>query len=266
MPEVKYSCPLCGVTLKAANRVPAGKKIKCPKCFGLFAPEGDEDEAQEEAPSKPPPQAKAKAKPGKKEEDEEETYKFVEDSEEEDEASRKKREEAISPIKDRLPKSARGPCLAICQKPSGQMLFTSSLTCASCIASIMVEIWPMVFTKVGLSALDIAEHFTLIGFAVAAFIWNGAIAVGAVKMQNVFSYTWAMIAAIMMVLPITGALMFPAFYWFFKLTNAVGFATAFYVVGFMLGSWSFYVGIVNIVTLRKSEVLAGFSEKPMVSA
>jgi hypothetical protein len=37
-----FSCPDCGAVLKLANPVPAGKKIKCPKCNTVFpAPAGD---------------------------------------------------------------------------------------------------------------------------------------------------------------------------------------------------------------------------------
>ena len=45
--SVSYTCPNpdCRVTLKTPNRVPAGKRVKCPKCGQLFAPEPEEKPA-----------------------------------------------------------------------------------------------------------------------------------------------------------------------------------------------------------------------------
>jgi mono/diheme cytochrome c family protein len=41
----KLACPACGVHLKVADTLPAGKMIKCPKCSrGFPVPEPDEDE------------------------------------------------------------------------------------------------------------------------------------------------------------------------------------------------------------------------------
>ncbi|MBV9123042.1 MAG: phosphohydrolase, partial [Planctomycetes bacterium] len=31
-----YSCPECGAAIKSANPIPAGKKVKCPKCATVF--------------------------------------------------------------------------------------------------------------------------------------------------------------------------------------------------------------------------------------
>ena len=45
--SVSYTCPNpdCGVTLKTPSRVPAGKKVKCPKCGRQFVPEPEEPPA-----------------------------------------------------------------------------------------------------------------------------------------------------------------------------------------------------------------------------
>jgi hypothetical protein len=37
MLATSFTCPECGTLLKLATPVPAGKKIKCPKCTGIFA-------------------------------------------------------------------------------------------------------------------------------------------------------------------------------------------------------------------------------------
>jgi hypothetical protein len=36
MPVITFNCPTCNVTLKSSNPVPAGKKMKCPKCAAFF--------------------------------------------------------------------------------------------------------------------------------------------------------------------------------------------------------------------------------------
>jgi hypothetical protein len=36
MPEIKFSCPACKVSLKVSDTI-AGKKIKCPKCAAVVA-------------------------------------------------------------------------------------------------------------------------------------------------------------------------------------------------------------------------------------
>src|SRR5262245_39705804 len=60
---VTYTCPnpSCGAALKTPNPVPAGRRVKCPKCEEPFIPVPAEDEA--------PP--KADAGPG--------TFKFADD-------------------------------------------------------------------------------------------------------------------------------------------------------------------------------------------
>lgn len=42
--SVSYTCPnaKCGVTLKTPTAVPAGKKVKCPKCKESFTPVPEE--------------------------------------------------------------------------------------------------------------------------------------------------------------------------------------------------------------------------------
>ena len=42
MAAVSFTCPACHAPLKFANPVPAGKKIKCPKCAAVFPMPSDE--------------------------------------------------------------------------------------------------------------------------------------------------------------------------------------------------------------------------------
>src|SRR5262249_24479353 len=51
MLATSFTCPACGTMLKLATPVAAGKKIKCPKCTGIFTmPEGDARPAASESP------------------------------------------------------------------------------------------------------------------------------------------------------------------------------------------------------------------------
>src|SRR5262249_11961773 len=68
MASSRLTCPECNATLKPAQPVPDGKKVKCPKCGavfvapGLVSPQGVEEPA-EQAPA---PKAKKQAVPAAK--------------------------------------------------------------------------------------------------------------------------------------------------------------------------------------------------------
>ncbi len=63
MPDIRFSCPSCGVTLKLGDQF-AGRKIKCPKCGTLCTVQGPTSGAP--APGSAPPAKQAvKAPPAK---------------------------------------------------------------------------------------------------------------------------------------------------------------------------------------------------------
>src|SRR5262245_1184466 len=69
MSTTKVTCPSCGVTLKSATPVPAGKRARCPKCSTSFVVPGDETKpipparTAGERPSERPESAPAKQRP-----------------------------------------------------------------------------------------------------------------------------------------------------------------------------------------------------------
>src|SRR5207253_1122961 len=71
MPATKFACPECGAVLRTSNPIPAGKRVKCPKCGILFVPQPEvegADVVEEEAPParlapKPRPAADAPRRP-----------------------------------------------------------------------------------------------------------------------------------------------------------------------------------------------------------
>ena len=333
MAEARYPCPKCGATLKLANEVPAGKKIRCPKCQAAFAPVA-------EAKAKPQP-APARPKIG-----EEGTYGVVSEpgpppKDDEDDQPKSTHEQFQEQLEKKFPKSKRGPAQAIVIKPANQLLATSSLACVSCIVSVVVALWPMFFAKdpskdpdaffvstgttlkvqaknpaqpvppfeeltvqrdgsidlgrfgqvkvvdkkipdvellirtaiekvdksVGpidvqvVTKKETAFGWMWIAASVAAFAYNGLIVYGAVSMQNVESYNWAMAGSFLMLAPSNWACAVPAFGWFLMFAqNLAGDEMAYATVA-VISLWYVYVGVWNVKTLRNPEVEAGFREK-----
>jgi DNA-directed RNA polymerase subunit RPC12/RpoP len=298
MPENVYRCPECGANLKMAQPVPAGKKLKCPKCQTVFLPSTGAASASAPAAPRPKPVAAApktaptaaapKPKPAADDEDAG-TYGFIqeakpppppkedldlEDDEDDSPADRKKKKaakakkkkEAEDPLKKTFPKGKRGPAAAAVMAPTNQLLGTSALAAVSSIVSILYAIWPIVFGEKALD--DIPTRFLWMGAMTVAFVYNGVIAVGAGKMQSVESYVWAMIASVMMLLPLNWLLAWPSFYWFLELVSTLAGLSDpslgiqfWFLTMFVVCAWYVFVGVWNVMTLQKPEVKEGFAEK-----
>jgi hypothetical protein len=83
--------------------------------------------------------------------------------------------------------------------------------------------WPIVFVDVSPSDEEILEQAIWMGFGVLLCLWGCLVCLGASKMQNLDSYTWAMVGGVLGILP-------------------------------------FLVGIFAIAMLRNPKVIAGFEE------
>src|SRR5437016_1081374 len=114
-----YTCPECGAQLRPQKPVPAGKKLRCPKCETVFAPAVKAAAAAGKAAPAAQPAA-----------EELESYGIAahEDTHNQD-ATRA----AFDPIKDRFKRSARGPALILVVKPSTWMLRTGVAVCVMAI-------------------------------------------------------------------------------------------------------------------------------------
>ncbi len=236
MADHQYPCPKCAAVLRPTKAIQPGQKVKCPKCQNVFVPVPEEEE-------------------------EAGTYGLAHESEEEKEQEVKIKQKSLEKIKDQRPKSSRGPAVAICTGPGNKMLAAASFTCVSCIFSVVVIMWPMFFSKQAMTSADLKERWITIGVAVCAFAYNGFIAYGSVQMLSIASYRWAMMAAIMDVFPLQWALSYASFNW---LVRAVRLGMAEMADVFVpLGLSAIYVivGLMCIQTLRKKEVVAGFSER-----
>ncbi|HEY3789341.1 MAG TPA: hypothetical protein VGL71_10825 [Urbifossiella sp.] len=235
--SVSYTCPNaeCGVTLKTPNAVPAGKRVKCPKCTQMFAPvpvEAPVAIVDEEAPKpagtfkfaddddkkKPPASKKATSKPAtppppppmdptKKPIEEEEDdasikrgYGVIQESQEEIE----KAEEAkvnFGNVEDKYKKSARGPAIAMLVMPSNLLIIEGFITAILGLGMLLYGLWPLAFNDAPAGDEETEEAIVTMLLGCLTFGWGGLICFGASKMQELGSYMWAMMGAVMGVLP-----------------------------------------------------------------
>lgn len=218
----QYTCPKCKTVLKREQAIAAGKKIKCPKCQNVFAPQSGYQ--------------------GKDEEDMN-PYVVKEDLEQEDLLKEEKQRAAAGIVLDRFKKSKRGPALARAIPPAGWLTAAGVLYGIFCICLFVVGLFPLVFKNYYLDTpaykkmspegqqeywerLVLWRSLMMVG-AVIGFGYASLICVGAFKMRTLESYGWAMTGAVMAMLS----------------------------VFFLIGLWAF-------VTLRDPKVVEGFAEEP----
>jgi hypothetical protein len=263
-----YPCPECGAQLRPANPVPAGKKLRCPKCETVFAP-GGPAKAAARVPAKAPPPAVAAAPA-----EETERYGLAETQPSQNEEAARR---AFEPIKNRFALSARGPAIILVVKPSTWLLRLGVTTCIASIAGVMFAIWPMIFKveivdKPGkavrygpenherrfkeMTPEDYQEHWLMLAGAIFQFAWGAVICAGSSKMHELKAYPLAMTASIMsLVGPFVPVGILGLQY---ALTNEETVLVLPSVLG-LGGSipFSFWC----IATLRNKKVLAGFAEE-----
>lgn len=222
---VSYTCPNddCRATLKSPNRVPAGKKIKCPKCGQGFIPEAaDEPEGKPAAgtfkladepakkagdkkgpPKKEPEPSAGTAAPKSRFDDEEEDaesvkrgYGVVQETEEEIEAAERNKP-SMTEIQDKFKKSARGPAIAMLVAPTNMMTGVGLLTVLAGLVMFVVGIWPLVFNDATPGDEELEDAIINMVLGLTVFGWGSLVCVGASQMQELSSYTWAMVGAVL---------------------------------------------------------------------
>jgi uncharacterized Zn finger protein (UPF0148 family) len=219
----RYQCPECDAVLKREQPIPAGKKIKCPKCEFIFAAKSLEESESEKKPSKPKAEKKpapvaAEKKSSDGDDDDDSPYVVTTDEEKDD-----KPELYFGSLRDKYAKSKRGPAMAMTTTPSNVLIGEGLLTCIGGIAFLVISIFPLVFSKEPLTEKVIREQVVKIIIAIVIFLWGAMVCYGASKLQNLDSYRWAMVGACMGIVPLLG-------------------------------------GILAIVVMRKEEVIEGFEE------
>lgn len=249
MAEIKYTCPECDATVTLAQPASKGKKIKCPKCDFLFAPTAEE---QERAAKQVAPKAAAKrldddddgpatysfneaeqraAEEEKRKQAEREKAEEEPDEEGEPKKKKKKKEKKgvfDEPIRDRFPKSKRGPAQAAVIPPSNALLAAGLITCIGALIGICVYAFPMIFTikpaattravraapgadktaktapqpEPPPSAASNLDNWIGIAMFIWVFIYGCGVTTGAAKMQNLESYQLAAGGSILALLPL----------------------------------------------------------------
>lgn len=213
-----FKCPECEAELKANSRPPEGKKIRCKQCQATFVPK------VKEVKDAPAPQPEAVA--GKPAEDDEygpvNPYGVVqeEDTEAQKEAKKKVRFDGVD---DKKKRSARGPAMSLLVMPANLLIAEGGLTFLIGLGTVIYGLWPLIFTDISPSDDDYADQIPIVLFGVIIGVWGSMICLGASRMQNLESYTWAMTGAVLGILPLL-------------------------------------VGVFALIMLRNPKVLAGFQE------
>ncbi len=239
----QYECPECGNKVKLAQPAAPGKKLRCPVCEASFAPRAETIPLADEPKARPvaakpaaarpvaakpaPPVAARPARPVVIDDEEEDPrnptpYGVIQESEEEKRLAAKNKPN-FRETYEKFKKSARGPATALLVMPTNLLIAEGALTAIAGVAGVVIGLWPLIFTDAPPSDEEIAEQVVVIFGGLVAFFYGGLICVGAYKMYTLESYAWAMIGAVLGILPLLA-------------------------------------GIFAIVALRDPRVIAGFEE------
>jgi DNA-directed RNA polymerase subunit M/transcription elongation factor TFIIS len=225
----KYQCPECEVVMKRATKVEEGKKIKCPKCESIFkaVPIDDPDEEKAREQKSKTAQKKA-AVPNDEDDDEGGTY-VVAEERADTAADVKAKEVSFGSLRDKYPKSKRGPAMAKTVAPSNLILMVGALTGIAALVYLCWGIWPFIFSEQGPTGAAARNRALLIASAVLLFACAALICHGGSKLHTLESQNWAMAGSILCIL-------------------------------FGVPPFGIAAGVWGIVTLKDEEVLAGFEE------
>ena len=155
MASPTLTCPHCSSVLRPANPVPAGKKVRCPKCAESFTAGGEPEAAPKPKPA-----------PVAEEDDDSKLYGMVSDPDEEQEDPRDKKKGKKKPKKpeinygqDNSLKDFRGPAVELLTKPCNNMMFHCTLVLLLGIASFVMGGWPFVVKDSLLPPKDALKEF-----------------------------------------------------------------------------------------------------------
>jgi predicted Zn finger-like uncharacterized protein len=211
-----FKCPECQAEFKSSKRPPEGKKIRCKQCEHAFVPKVKELAAAP-APKEPPPAPVEDEEYGQVN-----PYGVVEDIETEEQKAAKKKVR-FDGVDDKKKRSARGPAMSLLVMPANLLIAEGALTFLIGLGTVIWGLWPLIFTEVAPSDDDYTDQLPIILFGVLLAVWGAMICLGASRMQNLESYTWAMTGAVLGILPLL-------------------------------------VGVFALIMLRNPKVLAGFME------
>jgi cadmium resistance protein CadD (predicted permease) len=105
-------------------------------------------------------------------------------------------------VADKFKKSARGPAQALLVMPTNLLVAEAAITGLASVGTVIVGLWPLVFTDAPPSDEEYAERIVIIFAGLVGLAWASIIAIGASKMQALESYAWAMIGAVFGIIPL----------------------------------------------------------------
>ncbi len=220
--SVAYTCPNpdCRVVLKTPSRVAVGKSVKCPKCSNTFVPEPGNGSPQkvpateggtlkfaDDGPVKRPTASKsappkAEPPPTNPDDDDESAesvrkgYGVMKETAAELEAAEKNKVK-FGEVEDKIKKSSRGPAIALLVMPSNLLTAVGLLTAVFGVGLFVWGMWPMVFNDAPPGDEEIDDAIFTMFLATLLFGWGVLLCFGASQMQELASYMWAMVGAVM---------------------------------------------------------------------
>lgn len=209
-----FKCPECEAEFKTGKRPPEGKRIRCKQCEATFVPKVKElQPAAAEAPADVPVDDN---------ENDVNPYGVVDEVETEDQKAARKKVR-FDGVDDKKKQSARGPAMSLLVMPANLLIAEGALTFIVGLATMIWGMWPLIFTDISPSDDDYTDQLPIVLFGILLAVWGAMICLGASRMQNLESYTWAMTGAVLGILPLL-------------------------------------VGVFALIMLRNPKVLAGFME------
>lgn len=211
-----FKCPECKAEFKTGKRPPEGKKIRCKQCEAAFVPKVKELAAPAAATAPVAPEVPVDP------ENDVNPYGVIQEVETEDQKAARKKVR-FDGVDDKKKRSARGPAMSLLVMPANLLVAEGGLTFFIGLGTMIWGMWPLIFSEISPSDDDYSDQIPLVLFGILLAVWGAMICLGASRMQNLESYTWAMTGAVLGILPLL-------------------------------------VGVFALIMLRNPKVLAGFME------
>lgn len=250
----KYQCPECEAVLRRAEAIAPGKKIRCPKCEAVFPARAlaDDEPAKEPAAEgyalAGQPKAAPKARPVEEEENSD-PYSVIKETGEE-----VKPEIHLGSLRDKFAKSKIGPAMYRTVVPSNWLLRLGLFSCATAVFLFIYGIWPCIFCEANPIRPFIRARVDIMWRAALQFAFGGIMCLGAAKMHDLTSYTWAIVGAVMALL-----IYVPR-----AVTTAISMLILFGPLGLLVAALVSALGCVGLwclIVLMNKEVREGFKER-----
>jgi hypothetical protein len=248
----KYQCPDCKAVLRRAEAIAPGKKIRCPKCEAVFPAVliPDDEPAKEKAEAYGVAGLPAAApKPPVEEEENSNPYAVIKETGEDI-----KPEIHLGSLRDRFAKSKIGPAMFKTVIPSNWLLRLGLFSCVVAVFMFIYGLWPIVFCEADPLRPFIRPRVTIMIEAAFMFTFGSIMCLGAARMHDLSSYSWAIIGSCMsMVIYLPAGLLVASF--ILIILGPIGLLLAALILGLAL------VGVWCLIVLFNASVREGFRER-----